>query len=247
MPSLTASLSAAVADNITATASINAAVADELSKTADLDTAVADTLSATVSADAAVAEEYTTSATLGMRIVDEKMQLVALDARIVEPWEYVNEMADRNYPFIVRVESADKVLGIFLGDPVVLELHRDTNGDLVRCTAVDCSLCTAGVDRRSVTAVNFYLYEEQRVGLLVCDEVLAKAIYDQVISVFPNRERSVVSIRNVGRQEGSYREIFYEVIMHDGALVQNEWDAITAETLIDINSIPDETIVGPLF
>lgn len=274
MPSLTTGLSISIAESVTKTAGTSIVVAEAVTKTASADVAVAELYSTdadmgmaiaesvieTADADVAIAEAQSMSSDLGtviaepmqtdvglqIRIVDERAQLLALDMNVVGTWEYAKVLASRNLEWSIRLSAkGDSVAGIVLGDPKMMELHRNDNGDLVRCSKVECDLCAADNVRRATTAVNFYVIERDSVRILICDERLSEALATAVEPIEMNR--AVVEILNIGQSSFERRDQMYKIEVSNAYFDESFWAMIDALELLDIDSISDSDLIDDLF
>jgi hypothetical protein len=174
----------------------------------DIDGAVATPQELGSSLDAAVAESHDLSTDMEMRIKVEESQLAALDMNITSAWDTIQSALNAYEEKFVRLQRiGDTAYGVLLGSPEIFVLHRLSDDSVVKC---DCTaMCeNCGRPRRILVAWNFYDSMEQSLRILVCDEMLSRAMLRAAPPPPPAYQR--VAIRNVGKQDDSYREFSYQ-------------------------------------
>jgi len=234
MPELTSSLSISVAETIELTADTNLAVASTHSPEADLDMIVVDT--------------HALTADMHMRIVDEFSKIAGLDINVVQPWGYVKDLVDEYYNMFIRpTDQGDVAVGVVLGDPDIRLLHRLDNDSLQRCTGseVTCEPCSQGNACHVVVSVNFFHVIDDVVRVLVCDEILARAMAE--FADDHTFYQNVITITNTGRGKDDYRDTRYTVKPRNAGNPAAFWSMVYGAALIDIANISDQKIVGTMF
>lgn len=228
------------------TPSLDVSIAEGKIVTADLSSAVAESRSVTAGAALAIAETSSVEAGLHLRIVTQETKLVGMDAQIEDEWENANVLAKRDMPVVIHLGAKKAVKALLLkktGLPKAIVFHR-SDGNLVRCASVPCSKCEAGVPRRTITVLNVYEFDERAVRLLVCDERLAVLTHQTILG--RDVEKCAIGFYNIGADSRTFREYAYEVKIMPEAIPE-EWAVIRDLTPIDVSTVPDADLVGPLF
>jgi len=237
------------------TSSLSIAIAETSELTADTDMAVAETHSPEADLDMVVADYHSITAGTNMRIVDEFSRIAGLDLKVVAPWEYVKDLVDEYYSMFIRpTDEGDVVAGVLLGDPDIRLLHR-VDESLEHCTGseVTCVPCSQGNQCHVVVAINFFHIIDDVVRVLVCDEILARAIADFAERIddetWPNNslDRNVITITNNGRGKDDYRDTHYTVKKRSAGHPMAFWTMVQDAPRIDLSSISDQKIVGTMF
>lgn len=194
-----------------------------------------------------VAEPHELSADLEMRIKTTEMQLAGLDVQVDSPWNRINDLLNRYGDHVIRLlKKGDTAQGVLLGSPDIMVLHN-VNDEVSRCSmAEDCAACLEGTEGRVFVSWNFYDILDQRLKILVGDEILALSLQQSILHTEPFGDR-IVKITNIGQRENDYRDRYYAVEFAGGVDTNppSFWETIRSLELFSLLDLDVEKLMAP--